>query len=147
MNRALLSSQHMDWATPPEVFDPLDVEFRFGLDVCATIANCKVVPFFDRDQNGLLQSWSGYGAVWCNPPYGRAIGAWIKKAWDESQRGVVVVMLIPARTDTAWWHDYVKRGEIRFIRGRIRFEGAKHPAPFPSAVVIFRADADRREGR
>lgn len=135
------------WATPPDIFDPLHTEFRFGLDACASPENRKCRRFFDKAQDALTRDWSRHGAVWCNPPYGREIGRWVAKAWHESQKGVTVVCLVAARTDTAWWHDYAMRGEVRFLRGRIRFVGARHNAPFPSAIVIFRAAraADREE--
>jgi site-specific DNA-methyltransferase (adenine-specific) len=130
------------WETPPEIFGPLNAEFRFTLDVCADANNAKAPAYFTREQDGLSQSWAALGSVWCNPPYGRAIAAWVRKAWVESCKGVTVVCLVPARTDAAWWHDYALRGEVRFVRGRIRFVGAPFNAPFPSAVIVFRA-ADR----
>ena len=125
-----------EWETPRGVFDKLNTEFGFTLDVCATPANAKCIRYFDMAEDGLAQSWIGY-RCWMNPPYGRKIGKWIKKAFESSQNGATVVCLIPARTDTAWWHDYVMKGQIRFIRGRLKFGGQKNSAPFPSAVVIF----------
>lgn len=123
------------WATPQEFFDALNREFGFTLDVCATRDNAKCRRYFTSEQDGLAQDWTG--TVWMNPPYGRAIGEWVSKAfWCDAH---VVVCLLPARTDTRWWHEYVAQAdEIRFVRGRLKFGNAQHSAPFPSAVVIFR---------
>ena len=132
----MMSSKTPEWATPQDLFDKLNSEFGpFVLDVCADQSNAKCARFFTKEQDGLRQLWEG--KVWMNPPYGRAIGEWIKKAYNSSTWGATVVCLIPARTDTAYWHDYVMKGEIRFLRGRVKF-GGKGPAPFPSAVVVFR---------
>jgi phage N-6-adenine-methyltransferase len=130
------SSKTDVWETPAELFARLDAEFNFTLDVCALPENAKVHKFYTPQQNGLRQRWSG--RCWMNPPYGRTIGLWMRKAWEESQRGVTVVCLVPARTDTAWWHDFAVRGEVRFIRGRLKFSNSKSSAPFPSAIVVFR---------
>ena len=135
--QACLSSEKMDWETPQEFFDNLNNEFGFTLDVCATPDNAKCHAYFTEQDNGLLFEWSGE-KCWMNPPYGREIGKWMRKAYEESQKGAIVVCLVPARTDTAWWHDYAVKGEVRFIRGRLKFGGAKNAAPFPSAVVIFK---------
>ena len=133
------SSQKTDWATPWELFRAWDISHgRFHLDVCATAENAKCSKFFSPKEDGLNQPWEGI--CWMNPPYGRAIGQWIGKAASEARTARVlrVVCLIPARTDTAWWHDLViPYGKVHFLRGRIRFEDAKHPAPFPSAIVVF----------
>ena len=128
-------SNKQDWETPWELFDEFNFMFQFTLDVCATAENTKCRSFFTPEQNGLLQPWEG--VCWMNPPYGHEIGKWIKKAWDESQKGATVVCLIPSRTDTKWWHEYCMRGYIIFLKGRIRFVNANGPAPFPSAIVIF----------
>lgn len=133
------SSECHTWATPPDLFAELDREFGFTLDVCALPENSKCERFFTPDDDGLSQPWDGI--CWMNPPYGREIGRWMRKAFEESQRGATVVCLVPARTDTAWWHDWAMKGEIRFLRGRVRFVGAKANAPFPSALVIFRGAA------
>lgn len=130
------SSETPEWATPPDFFRELDEEFGFTLDPCATAANTKCSRFFTIESDGLSQSWKG-AVVFMNPPYGRGIGAWVRKAWEESVHATVVCLL-PARTDTAWWHDYAMNGEIRFLRGRLKFGGSKNSAPFPSAVVVFR---------
>ena len=131
------SSLKSDWETPKVVFDPLNKEFRFDLDVCANYNNRKCLRFFNPHNNGLSQKWEG--TCWMNPPYGRYItGKWVKKAYESSLEGTTVVCLLPARTSNGWWHDYCMKGEIRFIRGRIKFVGAANSAPFPSAIVIFR---------
>ena len=131
------SSKTDEWSTPQDVFGALNEEFNFNLDPCATHENAKCARYFTRAENGLAQEWRG--RVFMNPPYGSEIGSWMRKAWQASQAGCeLVVCLVPARVDTAWWHDYATRGEIHFLRGRLRFGGAKSPAPFPSAVVVFR---------
>lgn len=133
----MFTSSTAEWPTPQAFFDQIAAEFGpFDLDVCATADNAKCGRFFTRHQDGLAQQWAP-ARCWMNPPYGREIKAWMEKAFTESQRGALVVCLVPARTDTAWWHDYAARGQVRFLRGRLRFEGGKHSAPFPSAVVIF----------
>ena len=123
------------WATPPELFDKLDAEFHFVLDVCALPENAKCARFYSPTDDGLAQEWRG--ACWMNPPYGREIAKWMRKAYEESLKGATVVCLVPSRTDTAWWHDYAMRGQVRFLRGRISFVGAAGPAPFPSAIVVL----------
>lgn len=137
MNReAMFSSATSEWATPPEFFKALDAEFHFTLDVCATAGNAKCRNYFTVEQDGLAQPWSG--VCWCNPPYGRQVGAWVKKA---AESDATVVMLLPARTDTAWFHDYIYgKAEIRFVRGRLKFGGSKENAPFPNMVCIFRKE-------
>lgn len=130
-------SYSQDWETPDEIFEPLNKEFRITLDVCANSQNKKVDNFFDIELNGLSQCWCG--ACWMNPPFGLQ-GKWVKKAYEESLNGAVVVCLLPARTNTNWWHDYCMKGEIRFIRGRPKFKGAKHGLPQPLAIVIFRGN-------
>lgn len=145
-NKGLFTSFADDWATPQNLFDELDKEFGFTVDVCANEFNYKVDRYFDVEINGLVQVWDG--VVWMNPPYGRTIKLWMKKAFESWQGGATVVCLVPARTDTAWWHDYAaKATEIRFIRGRVKFVsangGGDNPAPFPSAIVIFRANDDK----
>lgn len=129
------SSKTPEWSTPHELFQALDNEFHFTLDPCSTHDNAKCPNHFTVMQNGLIQEWSG--SVFMNPPYGRLIGQWMKKAFESSLSGCTVVCLVPARTDTAWWHNYAMKGTVRFIRGRIKFGGCKNSAPFPSAIVIF----------
>jgi len=136
MNNVHFQSNGSHWETPQKFFDMLDKEFSFTLDVCATKENAKCSTFFSPVEDGLSQEWSG--RCWMNPPYGRDIGKWLKKAYESALDGVLVVCLIPARTDTAWWHEYVMKGEIQFIRGRLKFSGCKNSAPFPSAIVLFR---------
>lgn len=124
------------WATPQDFYDKLNAEFGFTLDVCANADNAKCADYFTSEQDGLAQEWRG--VCWMNPPYGRAIKDWMRKAYEASQAGATVVCLVPARTDTGWWWDYAMKGEVRFIRGRLKFGGHDTNAPFPSAVVIFR---------
>lgn len=134
----MFSSKTDLWGTPQDLFDKLDAEFHFDLDVCAMPENAKCEQYYTPEQDGLVQEWTG--TCWCNPPYGRQIGKWVKKA---SECGTTVVMLIPARTDTKWFHDYIYgKAEVRFLRGRIKFVSAggdvMDAAPFPSMVVVFR---------
>jgi phage N-6-adenine-methyltransferase len=122
------------WETPQSFFDELNREFHFETDVCALPENAKCDKFYTPDQDGLKQDWSG--VCWCNPPYGRQIGKWVEKA---AKSDATVVMLLPARTDTKWFHDWILPfAEIRFVKGRLKFGGAAHNAPFPCMVVIFR---------
>lgn len=137
LNTAVHFSSTTDlWATPQKFFDGLADEFTFGVDVCALPGNAKCTRYFTPEEDGLAQDW--IGVCWMNPPYGREIGKWVRKAFESSQGGATVVCLLPARTDTAWWHDYAIKGEVRFLRGRLKFGGQKNSAPFPSALVIFR---------
>ena len=131
----MMSSNTNEWSTPQDLFNDLDAEFHFTLDPCSTDQNAKCDHHFTKEDDGLQKEW--VGSVFMNPPYGREIGKWIKKAYEESLKGATVVCLIPSRTDTAYWHDYVMRGEVRFIRGRLYFGDGTGPAPFPSAIVIF----------
>lgn len=123
------------WATPQRFFDELNKEFSFELDVCALEDNAKCEKYFTPEIDGLKQEWNG--TCWMNPPYGRGIGKWVKKAYESSLTGSTVVCLLPARTDTRWWHDYCMKGEIRLVKGRLKFGESKDNAPFPNAVVIF----------
>ena len=123
------------WATPQELYDKLNARYSFELDVCATAENAKCPRYFTVADNGLAQEWRG--RCWMNPPYGREIGAWMAKAWRSAQAGALVVCLVPARTDTAWWHDYAVKGQIEFLSGRLKFGGHKNSAPFPSAIIVF----------
>ena len=131
----MFSSATAEWSTPQLLFDKLNAVWNFNLDVCATKTNAKCARFFTTEQNALLQPW--VGRCWMNPPYGRGIGLWVKKALSSAVDQTAVVCLLPARTDTAWWHEYVTRGKIEFLRGRLKFSGHKHNAPFPSAIVVF----------
>lgn len=143
MNGSLLSSKNMGWETPIEFFNKLDEEFSFTLDPCASEGSQRCKKYFTPEIDGLKQSWEGE-RVFVNPPYGREIKNWVKKCFEERERSEVVVMLIPARTDTTYFHDFIyKKAEIRFLRGRIKFvdpitKKTSDPAPFPSMVVVFR---------
>ena len=123
------------WSTPQAFFDVLNAKHRFTLDVCATADNAKCLKYFTLETDGLKQDWTG--SVWMNPPYGREIVKWMKKAYESSMQGATVVCLVPARTDTHWWHEYAAKGAVNFIKGRLKFGNAVNSAPFPSAVVIF----------
>jgi len=127
-----------EWATPNEVYLALHREFNFTLDPCSTHDNAKCAQHFTINEDGLSRNW-GSNMVFMNPPYGREIYLWMKKAHESSLNGATVVCLVPARTDTKWWHEFAMRGEIRFLKGRIKFSGGKTNAPFPSAIIVFRA--------
>lgn len=129
------SSETDEWETPQDLFDELDREFGFGLDVCALPSSAKCKRYFTPEKDGLSQKWSG--VVWMNPPYGDVISQWVEKARQSADAGATVVCLVPARVDTHWWWDNCRYGEIRFIRGRLKFGNSQSSAPFPSAVVIF----------
>lgn len=135
MNVHFSSATEM-WATPQEFFDKYNELYNFDTDVCASPENAKCEQYFTEQDNGLEQEWKG--SCWMNPPYGRTIKSWMKKAYESSLNGATVVCLVPSRTDTVWWHDYAVKGEIEFIKGRLKFGGHKNPAPFPSAVVVFK---------
>ncbi len=160
VDKALFSSDSQEWSTPQDFFDKLNEEWKFNLDPCATKENAKCETYYTKEQDGLEQDWycvqynpeykSPYlrypGRVFVNPPYGREVGQWVEKAVTEVQKGnaEVVVMLLPARTCTAWFHDYVLpyASVIQFIRGRLKFGGTKDSAPFPSVVVVFKEIAN-----
>lgn len=129
------SSETDMWSTPNDFYEKLHEEFNFQTDVCSTNENAKCKNHYTLDTDGLSQKW--VGVCWMNPPYGREIGSWMKKAYESSLQGATVVCLVPSRTDTRWWHDFAMRGEIRFIKGRLKFGGQTNSAPFPSAIVIF----------
>lgn len=139
MNKALLSSKNMNWCTPQDFFDEINNEFHFVLDAAASDKSAKCTKYFTPEIDGLKQNWDVGGAVFCNPPYGREIGKWVQKAYEEAKNGIKIVLLIPARTDTKWFHDYIYgKAEIRFLRGHLKFtdeEGnAENNAPFPSIL-------------
>ena len=138
------SSRTDNWATPQVFFDRLNSEFNFTLDPCADEYNAKCPKYLTKEDDGLTKSWAGE-RVFMNPPYGRVIGDWVRKAYEESrERETLVVALIPSRTDTKYWHDYVmKAKEIRFVKGRLKFGDGRNSAPFPSAVVVFDGDNGR----
>ncbi|MEA4960369.1 DNA N-6-adenine-methyltransferase [Lutispora sp.] len=141
MNNELMFSSKTDlWATPQWLYDELHKEFNFQLDAACNRENCKCYRgLFIEKFDGLQEDWYRERSIWLNPPYGRQIGKWVKKAYVESQKGCTVVCLLPARTDTKWFHDYIyNKAEIRFIKGRLKFGGHENAAPFPSMIVIFR---------
>ena len=130
------SSKTNEWSTPQDFFNVLNKEFNFTLDPCATFENKKCQKFYTEEDNGLAQDWDNE-IVFVNPPYGREIGEWVKKA--SKAKGGTVVMLIPARTDTRYFHEYIyNKSEIRFLKGRLKFGDSKNSAPFPSMVIVFR---------
>lgn len=143
MNKSLLSSKNICWCTPQEFFDDLNKEFNFVLDPAATETTAKCKHYFTPETDGLSQDWNFGGSVFCNPPYGRKIGKWVEKAYKEALKiKYPVVLLIPARTDTAYFHDFIYgKSEIRFIRGRIHFTdesgNTANCAPFPSMIVVY----------
>lgn len=137
INNGLFTSNTNEWATPQDFFNKLNEEFNFTLDPCATPENAKCEKFYTQEDDGLKQSWNNE-VVFCNPPYGTVLKHWVKKASEAC--GGVVVMLIPARTDTQYFHNYIYQKEnvdIRFLKGRLKFGGSANSAPFPSMVVIF----------
>ena len=137
--KVMFSSETNIWSTPQDFFNKLNDEFHFTLDPCANKDNAKCNKYFTEEQNGLVQDWNGE-TVFCNPPYGKQLYNWVKKCYDESRsRNTTVVMLIPVRTDTRYFHEFIyhKARDIRFIKGRLKFGGSKNSAPFPSMVVIF----------
>lgn len=137
----LYSSRSEEWATPADFFAALDDEFGFTLDPCATRLNAKCRTFYTKDDNGLVQDW-GQHSVFCNPPYGRDIGEWAKKCFLAAKAGATVVLLVHARTDTRYFHDWIYgKAELRFVRGRLKFGDGTQSAPFPSLLAIYRPDA------
>lgn len=142
ITKGLMSSNSNEWCTPQYLFDELDAEFGFTLDPACTHENAKCKKHYTAEEDGLSQNWAGE-TVFCNPPYGREIGKWVKKCHDEWQKNnITIVMLIPARTDTSYFHEYVyKKAQLRFLKGRVKFEmnGSDKGgcAPFPSMIVIF----------
>lgn len=139
MNPVHYSSKTTEWETPDALFAQLDAEFHFTIDPCATKKNAKCERFYTKKDDGMSQSWAGE-IVFLNPPYGNAVKWWVKKCHDEAQKyGKVIVALLAARTDTKWFHSYIYgKAEIRFLKGRVTFKGAPHPAPFPSMIVVWR---------
>lgn len=138
VDKVLFSSATDEWSTPQHIFDEWDRDYHFDLDVCATPDNTKCNKFFTRADDGLAQVWTG--SCWMNPPYGRNIGLWVEKAWRSVDKELAdfVVCLLPARTDTKWFHDYCwKYGRVYFIRGRLKFGGSTNSAPFPSMITVF----------
>lgn len=133
----MFSSKSAEWETPQDFFDKLNAEFDFTLDVCASEKNKKCSRYFSKEEDGLSKFWEG--VCFMNPPYGKEISKWIKKAYESAGDGTIVVGLLPARTDTKYFHEYVyHKAEIRFIRGRLKFGNSKNSAPFPSMIVIWK---------
>ena len=139
--KVMFSSKTNEWETPAEFYNSLEKRFQFTLDPCATPKTAKCTKYFTEEDDGLSQDWSG-NTVFMNPPYGREIKKWIKKAYQESRKsGTTVVCLIPSRTDTKYWHEYcMKAHEVYFVKGRLKFGESKNSAPFPSAVVVFKPE-------
>ena len=133
------SSKTDRWETPQDFFNQLHQQFNFTLDVCALPDNAKCERYFTPEIDGLAQDWAKNkeDVIWLNPPYGRQISKWLKKAYETSLQGLTIVCLVPARTDTVWWHDYAMHGDIYFVKGRLKFGGHQNAAPFPSAVIVF----------
>ena len=134
----MFSSKTPEWTTPQDLFDRLNEKYHFNLDPASTDENAKCRNHYTLSDDGLTKSWGGY-TVFCNPPYGREIGKWVEKAYNESIKpNTIVVMLLPARTDTKWFHNYCVKGKIEFIKGRLKFGGCQTSAPFPSMIVVFK---------
>lgn len=147
MNNVHFKSSDREWETPDSLFLPLQKEFNIKIDVCASEKNAKCKRYIDRKTNSLSVRW-GPDTCWMNPPYGRGIEKWVRRAHEESLKGVTVVALLPARTDTTWFHNYIHgKHEVRFIKGRIKFVDAKSSAPFPSMIVIFKANKETIKSR
>lgn len=148
INEGMLSSDTDEWETPQDTFDTLNEVYGFTIDVCATKYNAKCRRYFDKEVDGLHQEWKDE-VCFMNPPYGNNISFWVRKAYEESMKGATVVCLLPARTDTAWFHDYIYgKARIHFLRGRLKFAASlslmgktvrfdQGSAPFPSMVAIF----------
>ncbi|MCV6045563.1 DNA N-6-adenine-methyltransferase [Enterococcus faecalis] len=150
MNKDLhFSSEKEDWETPQNIFDELNKKYQFDIDVAASIQNTKLPNYFTKQDNALCQKWDGN--VFCNPPYGRELRKWLEKGYKEFLRNKerTIVFLIPARTDTSYWHDFIfGKADIQFLRGRLKFEingEGGNPAPFPSAIVVYRKKASEED--
>ena len=137
--KVMFSSKSDEWGTPANFFNKLNLVYNFTLDPCATAQNTKCKNFYTIEDNGLEKSWEGE-TVFVNPPYSK-VKDWVAKCHRESLKpNTTIVMLIPSRTDTRWWHQYCMTAhQIFFVKGRLRFEGGEHSAPFPSAVVVFQS--------
>jgi site-specific DNA-methyltransferase (adenine-specific) len=140
----MATSARTDWATPQALFDALDARFGFTLDAAATAENAKCSRYFTPEDDALAQSWrepdGSPAVVWVNPPYGRDLVRWVKKARQEAEAGSTVVLLVPVRTDTRWFHEEVlgcPLASVEFMRGRVKFVGAPAGAPFPTMLVLF----------
>ena len=137
METEVMFSQATDvWGTPQWLFDALDKEFGFTLDPCSDGTNAKCKKFYSIHDSGMLKDW-GTETVFMNPPYSQCED-WMRKAYGSAQEGATVVCLVPSRTDTEWWHRFAMKGEVRLLKGRLKFGDAVNSAPFPSAVIVFR---------
>lgn len=146
--KVMFSNKSNEWATPQDLFDKLNEEFTFTLDPCADESNHKCDKYYTAQDDGLKMDWSGE-RVFCNPPYGRSVGKWVQKCFQEVYCGkcVCAVMLLFAKTDTKWFHDYIyNKAEVRFLKGRLNFGNQSHNAPFPSMVVVFRSAGSKKRG-
>ena len=140
INKGLMTSNTDEWATPISFYQELDREFHFTLDPCSTKENHKCDKYYTKEDDGLNKSWGGE-IVYVNPPYGKEISKWTEKAYNENLKGATIVLLLPARTDTRWFHNFIyKKHEIRFIKGRLKFNDGKQGAPFPSMVVVMKGE-------
>ena len=146
INKGMMSSNTDEWATPKLFFEELNEKYHFTLDPCCTEENRKCEKYYTKKENGLLQSWKNE-RVYCNPPYGREIGKWVEKAYIENKENdVFIVMLLPARTDTRWFHDFIYlKHKVEFIKGRLKFNDCKQSAPFPSMLVILESKENKYE--
>lgn len=142
MDKVLHSSKSIMWATPQWFFDKYNAIYHFNTDVCAISTNAKCGHYYTPDVDGLQQQWGG--VCWMNPPYGRNDSyKWVQKDFNEMQKGVVIVALLPVRTDTKWYHEFINNQpnvKVEFIKGRLKFGDSKDAAPFPSMVVVFGTD-------
>ena len=141
MTPGLTSTGNIVAETPKYLFDKISSIFNFSLDVCALPENAKCESYYTPKDDGLSKPWRG--GVWCNPPYGREISSWVKKAYEESQKeyNSFVLMLLPARTDTKWWWDWVQgKATLFFIKGRVKFGDHNVGAPFPSVLALYMKD-------
>jgi site-specific DNA-methyltransferase (adenine-specific) len=137
ITKGLMSSNSNEWSTPDDLFTKLNDVYNFTLDPCSTHENAKCKKHYTKEENGLLQDWSKE-IVFCNPPYGRELPLWVEKAYNENKKGAKIVMLIPARTDTRYFHNFIyNKHKIIFLKGRLKFGGSKNSAPFPSMLVIM----------
>ncbi len=137
-NNSFKSKSH-EYETPKEIFEPLQKEFNLQLDVCASDKNHKLDNYFTIEDDGLIKDWSKYGNFWMNPPFGRQIKKWVIKAYEESQKGVIGVLILPVRCNILWWHKYIidTKAEVRFLKGEIKFNNCKRGLWLPFAIVIF----------
>lgn len=136
INQSWFKAQSQEYETPDYIFAPLDQEFHFTLDVAASIENAKCRLYFNKKEDGLSQDW-GSNICWMNPPFGREMKKWVKKAYESSLKGATVVCLLPVRSNTIWWHDYCMKGELRFIKGEVKFKGQSRGLWLPLCIIVF----------